>query len=123
MRYESCASPSSFTLSAGATCSAHPRAPEQVVFTPLLMAYVSVVCVAAMAVAELSRPTVIDPLTLIAGCLATAGMAAFAVCTTSGVDVAWSASIFVHLGMTLALGSSGSIAAALAHGLVGGWFV
>jgi signal transduction histidine kinase len=50
-------------------------------------------------------------------------MAAFAVRTISGVAVAWSASIFVHLGMALALGPSGALSAAMADGLLGGLLV
>jgi signal transduction histidine kinase len=97
--------------------------PEQIRYTPLLVSYVATVCAGAVVAAVVSRPTLSDPPTLVAGSLATAGMAAFAVRAISGVSVAWSASIFVHLGMTLALGPSGAIAAALAHGLLGGVLV
>jgi hypothetical protein len=63
------------------------------------------------------------PLTLVVGAPATIGMAAFAVRTISGVDAAWSASVFVHLGMSLALGLAGAVTAALSDGVIGGILV
>ncbi len=97
-------------------------------YTSLLVSYVGAVCFAAIVVGAASWQPLSDPTTLLVGVLIVVGMAAFAVRTISGVDAVWSASVSIHLAMTLSLGPTGAILAALADGLVGralapgGWF-
>ncbi|MGO8864463.1 MAG: sensor histidine kinase [Acidimicrobiales bacterium] len=79
----------------------------------------ALVCVAAAVIATLSWRPVTDPVTLAVGAVVIIGMGAFAVRTITGVDVAWSAAIFVHLAVTLALGPPGAIVAGIADGFLG----
>ncbi len=102
--------------------------PSPITYTPGLVGYVGVVIFAAIILAAIAWRPISDPFTLLVGIEATAGLSAFAVRTISGVSAAWSASVFVHLGMTLCLGPPGAVAAAIGDGLIGrglvraGWF-
>lgn len=97
--------------------------PPPLVYTPLLIFYVGLVCVAAIVLGAKSWQPASDLGTMAVGIIVIIGMGAFAVRTISGVDAAWSAAVFVHLALALALGPLGAIAAGLADGLVGRAFV
>jgi signal transduction histidine kinase len=102
--------------------------PAPISYTLPLVSYVTTVCIVAVVVAVLLWRPITDPLTLAIGSLAVIGMAAFSVRTISGVNAVWSASVSIHLGMTLALGPSAAIIAAVVHAFLGnalvrsGWF-
>jgi signal transduction histidine kinase len=81
--------------------------------------YVVLVCALATVVGVLSWRPITDPATLVFGCAGVIAMSALSVRTISGVNAVWSASVCVHLGMTLALGPAGAIAAALSHSVIG----
>ena len=78
----------------------------------------AVCIVAVIATWETWRPTTDIP-TLVLGSLVIVGMSAFAVRTISGTEANWSAAVFVHLAMSIALGPPGAVASAVADGLMG----
>ena len=102
--------------------------PTPITYSALLVAYVALASLAALLAAVVSWRPIPDPTTLIVGAIGVVSMSVFAVRTVSGVHVVWSASGCLHLGMTLALGPSGAIVAALSHAIIGhsilksGWF-
>ncbi|HYA00706.1 MAG TPA: sensor histidine kinase [Candidatus Binatia bacterium] len=110
-----------------------PRVPpeppsEPVRYTPALVLYVGVVVAGATAAAALTvRPPFDGPLLALGGC-AVVLLAAGAVRALSGVTSHWSASIFAHLGLSLAAGPVGALVAAGAEmagtelRLHAGWF-
>ncbi len=87
-------------------------AAEPTQLSPSLVAYVGVVAAGAAAAATLTVRAGADPLLLVLGGCATAGLALTAVRALSGVSSHWSASIFAHLGLSLAAGPAGALVAA-----------
>src|SRR5487761_1278573 len=102
--------------------------PGPVAFSPLLVAYVGLVAAIAATAATLTVRPPADPALLVIGGGTGPLLAATAVRTLSGVSSHWSASVFAHLGLTLAAGPIGALVA-VAGGLAGtelrlrtGWF-
>jgi signal transduction histidine kinase len=86
-----------------------------VAYSPLLVAYVGAVAAGAVAAALLTvRPPFDVSLLLLGGCT-TFVLGATIVRALSGVGSHWSASVFVHLGLSLAAGPSGAAVAAIAE--------
>jgi len=86
-------------------------------YTPALLAYVAVVSLGAATLAGIAITT--NPPnghlgTLIAGGLATMLLAAMSVNAVSGVSTVWSASAFLHIGLSLSLGPIGALVASCA---------
>jgi signal transduction histidine kinase len=80
-------------------------------YTPLLVAYVGGLAVIAAAAAAATVRLPADPALLAMGGCATLALAATAVRALSGQSSHWSASIFAHLGLTLAAGPIGGLVA------------
>ena len=102
--------------------------PGPVAFSPLLVAYVGLVAAIAATAATLTVRPPADPALLVIGGCTVLLLAATAVRTLSGVSSHWSASVFAHLGLTLAAGPTGALVA-VAGELAGtelrlhpGWF-
>jgi signal transduction histidine kinase len=97
-----------------------PRLPPEprstpVVYSAPLIAYVGLVAAGAVAAAALTvRPPFDAGLLILGGC-ATFALGATIVRALSGVGSHWSASVFAHLGLTLAAGPPGAAVAALAE--------
>jgi signal transduction histidine kinase len=98
-----------------------------VVYTPAVLAYVSLVAASAAVLSALLVRLPTDTVTLAVGGVATLLMARFAV-RTLPVQTAWSAGVFLHLGLSVVLGPIGAVTAAAAEAIgVGlrtrnGWF-
>jgi signal transduction histidine kinase len=94
-----------------------PRLPAEargtpVTYTPALIAYVGLLAAVALAAAMVTVRIPADPALLAMGACATFLLAATAVRVLSGAANYWSASIFAHLGLTLAAGPIGALVAA-----------
>jgi signal transduction histidine kinase len=83
-----------------------------VTYTPALTAYVGLLAAVALAAAVMTVRIPADPALLAMGACATFLLAATAVRVLSGAANYWSASIFAHLGLTLAAGPIGALVAA-----------
>ncbi|MGD1053755.1 MAG: sensor histidine kinase [Candidatus Dormibacteria bacterium] len=97
-----------------------PRLPEEtpgspVPYTPALVAYVGLLAAVAAMAAVLTVRLPADSALLAMGACATFLLAATAVRVLSGTDSYWSASIFAHLGLTLAAGPIGALVAIIAE--------
>jgi len=97
-----------------------PRLPEEtpgspVTYTPALVAYVGLLAAGAVAAAGATVRLPADSALLAMGACATFLLAATAVRVLSGADSYWSASIFAHLGLTLAAGPIGALVAAVSE--------
>lgn len=97
-----------------------PRLPPEARSTPVrysapLIVYVGMVAAGAVAAAALTvRPPFDAGLLVLGGCT-TFALGATIVRALSGVGSHWSASVFVHLGLTLAAGPAGGAVAAVAE--------
>jgi signal transduction histidine kinase len=102
--------------------------PEPVTYSPALVAYVGALAAGAVAVAAATVRPPMDPALLVMGACATSLLAATAVRALSGANTHWSASIFAHLGLTLAAGPIGALVAVAGENagnlarFRGGWF-
>ena len=83
-------------------------------YTPLLVAYVATATAAAVVLAGLLVRAPSDWATLAAGALATFFMSRFAV-RSIPVNLVWSPSVFLNLGLSVVLGPAGAVAAAVAE--------
>jgi signal transduction histidine kinase len=97
-------------------------------FSPALVAYVAAISAIAVAAALLTVRMPADPVTILVGAVAAGLLAAYGVHSLTGAQIEFSVEIMAHLGLTLAVGPAGALAASVA-GSVGngrrfhpGWF-
>lgn len=104
------------------------RRPAAVTYTPTLYGFVGLLASMSALLAVVTFRPVGDPSTLVIGAAVVFGATYCSVRMTSGVDSAWTASVFVHLALTFTFGPLGALAAstsqAAAIGLrmKPGWF-
>jgi signal transduction histidine kinase len=97
-------------------------------YSPGLVVYVAAVMAIAVTAAVLTVRVPADPITVLVGALAACLLAAYGVHSLTGAQIEFSVEIMAHLGLTLAVGPAGALAASLG-GSIGngrrfhpGWF-
>ncbi len=89
-------------------------------YTTPLYVFVGVLAALSVSLGVLTFQPVSDVLTLVIGAVVIFAIAYCSVRVTAGVDVVWTASVFVHLALTFTFGPLGAVSASVAHAAANG---